>query len=141
MAKRQKNLKPPVFTRRNNTAYNKTAFFNSRQLENKKNRAIVWTNHAAEKMRFYRLSASRVLRVLRHPQRKEEGVAPNTIAAMQPAGSKKHPYEIWVMYEIKVKRQKAKVKIISAWRYPGVSPLRQPPPIPEDTMLELMRGL
>lgn len=103
---------------------------------------IVWTNHSKEKMRFYRLSESRVLRVLRHSKRKEIGVASDTVAAMQPAGSQKHPYEIWMMYEIK--NQKSKVKslpragsrgqkltIISAWRYPGVSPLRQPP-IQED---------
>lgn len=104
---------------------------------------IHWTNHAEEKLRFYRLSQSRVLRVLRHPKRKEEGVAPNTVAAMQPAGSKKHPYEIWVMYQIKKIRNsksRIKLKVISCWRYPGVSPVRQPPPIPEDALLELMKN-
>jgi hypothetical protein len=90
---------------------------------------IFWTNHAEEKRRFYRLSSSRVLRVLRHPKRKENGVAPHTVAAMQSAGSKKHPYEIWLMYEIKG----SKLKIISTWRYPGASPLRQPP-IQEDDL-------
>ena len=111
---------------------------------------IHWTNHAEQKMRFYRLSQSRVLRVLRHPERKEEGVAPRTVAAMQPAGSKKHPYEIWVMYQIensKFKIQKSKlqfknqkfpkIKIISAWRYPGASPLRQPPPMIDEILSEL----
>ncbi|MFA5871738.1 MAG: hypothetical protein WC858_03355 [Parcubacteria group bacterium] len=51
--------------------------------------------------------------------------------------------EIWAMYEKKVKGQKSKVKsfetpkirIISAWRYPGVSPKRDP--IPEDILREL----
>jgi hypothetical protein len=99
---------------------------------------IVWTNHCKKKLRFYRLSQSRVLRVLRHPKRKEEGVAPNTVAAMQPAGSKKHPYEIWVMYQIKKSeirnpKSETKLKIISVWRYPGVSPFRQPP-IQEDDL-------
>ena len=95
----------------------------------KKSPKIYWTSHAEQKMRFYRLSASRVLRVLRYPKRKEEGVAPHTIAAMQSAGSKKHPYEIWLMYQLKG----GKLKIISVWRYPGVSPLRQPP-IQEDDL-------
>lgn len=94
-------------------------------------------------MRQYRLAASRIKRVLRHPKRLEVGVAEDTVAGMQPAGSKKHPFEIWVMWTQKVKGQKLKVKskfnaggekiiIISAWRYPGVSPLREPPPIPDD---------
>ena len=38
--------------------------------------------------------------------------------------------EIWVMY---ADTKKAR-KIIAAWRYPGVSPVRQPPPFPEDLM-------
>ncbi len=90
----------------------------------------------------YRLSESRVKRVLRHPARREVGVAEDTVAGMQPAGSTKHPYEIWAMWQEKVKSQKSKVKskfnkpkqiiIISAWRYPGVSPIGEPPPIPEE---------
>ncbi len=111
----------------------------------KKAPKIHWTSHAEEKTRFYRLSQGRVLRVLRHPKRKEEGVAPGTVAAMQPAGSKKHPYEIWVMYQIKKseirnpksetnsKNKIPEITIISAWRYPGASPLRQPP-IQEDDL-------
>ena len=27
---------------------------------------------------------------------------------------------------------KEAIKIISAWRYPGVSPIHEPPPIPDD---------
>jgi hypothetical protein len=45
------------------------------------------------------------------------------------------------MYQIKsskVKGQKSKViKIISAWRYPGISPIGEPPPIPEDVLKDL----
>lgn len=100
------------------------------------------------KMRQYRLTESRVKRVLRYPKRLEEGVAEDTVAGMQPAGSQKHPFEIWVMWAQKVKSQKSKFKskfnpdaqkitIISAWRYPGTSPLREPPPIPDDVWEEL----
>lgn len=101
----------------------------------------IWTRHAGEKMRQYRLSENRLKRVLRKPDRKELGIAPRTIAIMQITGTKKHPTEIWIMYQIvrlKVKGQRSKVtKIISAWRYPGRSPVGEPPPIPEDILWEL----
>jgi len=115
---------------------------------------LYWTEHVRQKMRQYHLSASRIKRVLRHPVRREVGVAEDTVAGMQLAGSPKHPYEIWVMWTIKklktpfsakasVGQQKSKLKtridlsnkktvVISAWRYPGVSPVHEPPPIPEE---------
>ncbi len=108
-----------------------------------------WTDHVKMKMRQYGLSESRIKRILRYPKRVEVGVAEDTVAGMQPAGSPKHPFEIWVMWTQKGKGKKEKgrkergqqgrkftfgnqVIIISAWRYPGVSPLREPPPIPDD---------
>jgi hypothetical protein len=94
---------------------------------------IIWTRHSKGKMRYYRLSESRVLRALRSPERKEIGIAPRTVAVMQRAGTKKHPTEIWLLYQ----KEKKKLKIISAWRYPGQSPVREPPPIPEDILFEL----
>jgi len=103
-----------------------------------KDKEIHWTKHSKAKMRQYRLSEKRVLRILRKPDRKEEGIAPGTIAVMQITGTKKHPTEAWMMYQIvKVKSQKSKVKIISAWRYPGRTPIGQRPIIPEDTLEEL----
>jgi hypothetical protein len=106
---------------------------------------LYWTSHVRGKMIQYRLSESRIKRVLRHPKRREVGVAEETIAGMQPAGSSKHPYEIWVMWAISKARNKtrgfdnkikidlnSKTIIISAWRYPGISPVGEPPPIPED---------
>jgi hypothetical protein len=101
---------------------------------------IYWTKHSKMKMRQYRFSEKRVLKILRKPDRKEEGIAPGTIAAMQITGTKKHPTEAWLMYQIiksKVKSQKSKVRIISAWRYPGRTPIGQRPIIPEDTLEEL----
>ena len=61
---------------------------------------------------------------------------------MQPAGSAKHPYEIWVMTQTSNSNNqktssKPKVKIISAWKYPGVSPINAPPPIPAEVWEEL----
>jgi len=72
-------------------------------------------------MRFYKLSESRVKRVLHSPKRIEEGIAPKTVAMMQPAsvkttaGKADWKQEIWVMIQDK----KGERKVISAWRYPG----------------------
>jgi len=65
----------------------------------RKSKKIFWTNHAKDKMRFYKLSEQRILRILNSPSRIEEGIAPNTIAMMQSAGSVKHPHEIWMMIQ------------------------------------------
>jgi len=82
-------------------------------------------------MSFYHLSKQRVQRVLHTPKRIEEGIAPNTIAIMQVAGSQKHPYEIWVMLQ----ETKTRRKIISAWRYPGRTKPGQP--LPEEILREI----
>ncbi|MFC1663576.1 hypothetical protein ACFL0A_00370 [Patescibacteria group bacterium] len=101
---------------------------------------IFWTRHAKEKMRQYQLSENRLKRVLRNPERKEIGVAPETIAIMQSTGTKKYPKEIWLMYQkfkLKPRAKEEKIKIISAWRYPGKSPIGKLPPIPDDILEEL----
>lgn len=98
-----------------------------------------WTNHSKRKMKQYGLSEQRVKRVINNPKRKELGIAPGTIALMQP-NSSKHTSEIWAMYQIKpkIKNKKLKtIKVISAWRYPGKSPIRGPIPIPQDILEEL----
>jgi hypothetical protein len=66
----------------------------------------LWTNHVLQKMAFYRLSESRIKRVLRNAKRVEEGIAPDTIASMQRNDSKKRKEEIWVMFQKNAKRQK-----------------------------------
>lgn len=104
-----------------------------------------WTQHVVQKMMYYGLSADRVKRVIRAPKRAEEGIAENTIAVMQPAGSKKNPQEIWVMYAEKGKPltgkkdllSSRKKVVITAWRYPGISPVRDQIPIPADILSEL----
>lgn len=98
-----------------------------------------WTNHAIEKMLFYGLSEQRIKRVIGHPDRLEEGIAPNTIACMQAAGSQKRRQEIWTMYQSAFAKamagKKTKIKIISTWRYPGKSPAKNP--IPAEILAEL----
>ncbi len=107
---------------------------------------VAWTKHAREKMKFYHLSEQRVRRVLHSPKRIEEGIAPGTIAMMQRAGSQKHPYEIWTML-VNVKTPTPKMgrgpdrsvgkgrKIISAWKYPGITKVDEP--LPEKILREL----
>ena len=124
-----------------------------------KPKTLLWTSHAKAKMHFYKLSEGRVRRVLQTPRRVEEGVAPDTIALMQPtsfrtvrkevvpasglrsrsgsfggagkAGTRVSSgdsrmfkevwsQEIWVM----VQDDERGRKVISAWRYPGMSKVR-----------------
>lgn len=93
---------------------------------------FVWTKHANAKMRFYGLSESRVKKIFRAPDRIEEGIAPGTFAAMQTVGGKRKT-EIWVMWQ---KSKSGKKKIITVWRYPGVSPVSRVP-IPSEILEEL----
>ena len=93
-----------------------------------------WTAHVARKMRQYRISEGLIRRIIKSPKRMEEGIAPDTVAVMQSAGHKR-PYEVWVMYQ-----KKPKTIVISAWRYPGVSPVRASIPIPEDILSELIES-
>lgn len=98
-----------------------------------------WTNHVGRKMMFYGLSADRIKRVMRSPKRSENGVAEGTVAVMQPAGSKTRPSEVWVMYQAPSKRGMGRKIVITAWRYPGISPVRDEIPIPIDILEELKR--
>ncbi len=93
----------------------------------KDNDKYSWTWHVVEKMKYYKLSPSRVKRVIRHPERTEQGVAEDTIASMKVAKTKKRQ-EIWVMYQPAKKQGNSKIRIITAWRYPGESPERDPVP-------------
>jgi hypothetical protein len=128
-----------------------------------RSKQILWTRHARAKMMFYKLSKQRVVRVIHRPLRTEEGVAPKTVAMMQPtavrsvvpreishegaksirgtcadrgrgarslkfeptrtasgrgvAPKETWSQEIWVMVQDVGKHR----KIISAWRYPGMT--------------------
>ncbi len=102
--------------------------------EPKNDKNFYWTLHIKEKMKYYSISEGRLRRILKSPYRTEKGIALDTIAVMQPAGTKK-PSEIWLMYQIKNNKK----RMISAWRYPGVSPQGEPIPIPDDIMEELRK--
>lgn len=108
----------------------------------KNDKKYSWTMHVTGKMMYYGISEGLIKRVIRAPKRMEEGVAEGTVAVMQPTGTKQQK-EVWVMYQIlspKSKVQNQKVKVITAWRYPGVSPVRSAIPIPDDILAELERG-
>jgi len=132
-----------VFKKKNNSFLNN--FGNSvkqRPIDGK----YSWTGHSLEKMRHYGLSEARVKRIIRFPQRTEEGILENTVAVMQPVspirskeGKLEWKREIWAMYTIqksKVKGQNSKLRIITAWRYPGVSSARDP--VPAEIIREVM---
>jgi len=102
--------------------------------EPKDTKEFYWTRHIKEKMRYYGLGEGRLRRILKTPSRREEGIALNTIAVMQPAGVKKQT-EIWLMYQLVGKKK----KMISAWRYPGISPEGKSIVIPDDIIEELRK--
>lgn len=99
----------------------------------KKDPKYHWTNHVIRKMTFYGLSPDRVKRIIRNPKRVEDGIAENTVAVMQSGTNKNKPSEVWTMYQ----RKGSKKIVISAWRYPGVSPVGKAIPIPADILEEL----
>jgi hypothetical protein len=97
-----------------------------------------WTNHVTRKMMFYGITPNSVKRIIRNPKRSENGVAPKTVAVMFPVGKSSsggHKSELWTMYQ---QRGKKKV-IITAWRYPGISPVRDKIPMPSDILEELKK--
>ncbi len=112
-----------------------------------------WTQHSEAKMRQYGLSKTKLLNILHKPERKEIGIAPGTMAVMRTnptplklrgasqkvskwGNPKKAAGEVWLMY----KENKTERKIISAWRYPGVSKPGEEIPIPPDIREELLES-
>jgi len=82
-------------------------------------------------MRHYGLSEQKVRSVIHSPKRIEKGIAPDTIAFVKSAGSEKHPHEIWVM----VVDTKKECRVISTWRYPGVT--KPGEPLPQEILMEI----
>jgi len=98
-----------------------------------------WTAHIKNKMLFYHISKLSVLRILKTPNRVEEGIAQNTHAAMKiqkSFGKDKKESELWLMYQVK-KIPPQKHILISTWRYPGRTKPGAPISIPEDTLAEI----
>lgn len=101
----------------------------------KDDKNFAWTRHVKDKMIQYRLSEQKIKSAMRNPSRKEEGVAPNTFAVMKRNDTPKRKEELWVMFQ----KKNSKTTVISAWRYPGISPKGKEIPIPEDILLELAK--
>ena len=113
-------------------------------------RKLFWTEHSKIKMKQYGLSKQKLLGILYRPERKEQGIAPGTTAVMKTNKSysnslqkkKKALGEIWLMYK-DVKDPSTGSgqvqKIISAWRYPGISKPGEEIPIPEDIRREILK--
>jgi hypothetical protein len=121
-------------------------------------RKLVWTEHSQIKMRQYGLSKQKLLGILYKPERKEKGIAPGTTAVMRTNPTslsarlklrgasktdpkwrpKRAPGEIWLMYK-DVKMAMVPIRrIISAWRYPGISKPGEAIPIPDEIRQELL---
>jgi len=115
------------------------------------NKKLHWTEHSKIKMRQYGLSKIKLTNLFYKFERKEKGIVPGTTALMKTnkiffktkkidlknlwKQPKKTPGEIWLMY----KDVKDSIKIISAWRYPGVSKPGEEIPIPEDIREEILK--
>lgn len=103
--------------------------------EVKNDRRHFWTSHSKYKLVQYGLGPNVVKRAIRNPDRVEEGIAPDTVAVMKDRSTKSQEKELWVMYQ----KDKAKLKIISTWIYPGKTKKGKEVFIPDDTLAELYR--
>lgn len=116
-----------------------------------KYRKIHWTEHSKIKMRQYGLSRTKLINIVYKPERKEQGIVLGTTAVMKTNKSyqnsrakilpvkffqkrEKVPGEVWLMY----RDVKAERRIISCWRYPGVTKPGDQIPIPKEIRQELM---
>ena len=111
----------------------------------KDDKSYRWTSHIKGKMVYYRLSPQIIKNILRTPTRKEEGIAPNTLAVMKRNDKPKRKEELWLMYSQQKPASKkfgvegSKVIMISAWRYPGKSKPGKEIPIPHDILEEIQK--
>ena len=113
-----------------------------------------WTEHSKIKMKQYGLSKQKLLGILARPERRELGIVLGTKAVMRTnkvffhakqitltkawQKPKKAPGEIWIMYKDVRKKDEGNIrKIISTWRYPGISKPGEAIPIPNDIRKEL----
>lgn len=128
----------------------KARFAEKKQAQLSSKAQYQFTAHSQFKMMQYGLSEQKVKSVIRNPKRREVGIVPKTVAVMQPVSMKKvegketWKQEIWVMFilrnqtKISTMLGQQNIRIISAWRYPGISPKRNP--IPLEILRELESG-
>jgi hypothetical protein len=94
-------------------------------------RDLLWTRHSRYKLREHALSETRVRRVLHSPDRVEKGIAEGTVAMMRREKAIKKEYEIWVMVADKGSCR----RVVSAWRYPGVT--KPGESLPREILMEM----
>lgn len=128
----------------------KARFAEKKQAQLSSKAQYQFTAHSQFKMTQYGLSEQKIKSVIRNPKRREVGIVPRTVAVMQPVSLKKvdgkemWKQEIWVMFVIKKTSEATRIfgqqniRIISAWRYPGISPKRNP--IPLEILREIESG-
>ena len=110
-------------------------------------------------MKQYGLSKQKLLGILYKPERKEKGIVPGTSAVMKTNKvffkekkitlnkawkPVKAPGEIWLMFrDINPSAGSGQAirKIISAWRYPGISKPGEEIPVPTDIKNFLESGI
>ena len=112
-----------------------------------------WTAHIKNKMLFYRISEQKIQVIMKTPDRKEEGIALNTLAVMKRNDTPKRKEELWVMYA-KIVNPESRIAnpkrftlhdprsatiMISTWRYPGKSKPGKQIPIPDDILEEIKK--
>ncbi len=96
----------------------------------------LWTRHCIGKIFQYGITVNKIKRMIKYPDRKEEGIAEKTIAVMRQKSTKDPKKgEEWVMYQV-VKNKK---RIISTWFYPGVTPKGKQIFIPDEVWDEIAR--
>lgn len=133
----------------------------------KDDKTFSWTRHIKNKMVYYGLSEQKIRTVFKSPDRREEGIAENTVAVMKKNHKKNRKEEIWIMYQTKNKKLNSKnqnersksvsssknpssqwlnpsgsrVTMISAWRYPGITKAGQAIQIPDNVLGDLKNYL
>jgi hypothetical protein len=98
-------------------------------------KALRFTAHSRFKMKQYGLSEQRVKRVLHAPSRVEHGIAEGTVAMMQRTGTRNRPTELWVMTADSTRER----RVVSAWRYPGVT--KPGEPLPPEILREIEEAM
>lgn len=105
-----------------------------------------WTSHIKNKMIFYQMSEQKIKSIMARPDRKEEGIAPDTLAVMKRHDTPKKKEEMWVMYATSGEKEGVKPRfggskkvMISTWRYPGKSKPGKLIPIPDDILEEIQK--
>lgn len=99
---------------------------------------FIWTQHIKKKMIFYSISASQIRSILRKADRTEESIVPGLFASMKKNHKKNKKEELWLMYLILENQNSKKIKLISVWRYPGITEKGKELQIPEDVLFDIV---